>query len=102
MSDKVVALIEKVRVRSLELKSDLDQQRTENSRLEGLNAQLRNDLEKFEGTRKVLTSEIERLKADIKLMSEKNIAGSEVRTLTNEQIDELVKEIDYCIAQLRK
>lgn len=102
MSDKIVGLIDELRFITMGLKSNLADQQAENSRLKEENERISNESKRLEEEKKSLESEINSLKNDLIAIKNTNITGSEVAQVTNEQIDELVNEIEYCIAQLKR
>ena len=49
-----------------------------------------------------IDSQMKELKENIKANNGQNISSSEGNDVSDEKIDELVKEIEYCIGQLKK
>jgi len=102
MSDRIHELVNSIGEKVSRLQGQLS---TERSKKEEFLAEIQ-DLKSALGTKE---SEIETLKSKI-IESKKNIEGGEVqdvvvsngKNVSDEQIDELVKEIEYCITQLKK
>jgi hypothetical protein len=63
-----------------------------------LKAQLNLSLKEVES----LETKVVKLQSDIVKAKEQSVGGSNEAEVSDEQIDELVKEIEYCIGQLKK
>ena len=102
MSDQINTLIASIRERYTLLNDQLlgEQSKNEQAQLEieELKSQLDAGNEKIVSLQNEL-KESEENKSDV---SEQVVTRSEGTMITDEQIDELVKEIDYCIGQLKK
>lgn len=102
MSDRVNVLIESIREKSMLLKDQLasekaasEKLREELGQLKGQNAEKDLQIQEFQ-------TRIAELNERIATAKQSNIGGSEESSISDEHIDELVKEIEYCIAQLKK
>ena len=102
MSDQINTLIASIRERYTLLNDQLLGEQSKNeqaqSEIEELKSQLDAGNEKIVSLQNAL-KESEENKSDV---SEQVVTRSEGTMITDEQIDELVKEIDYCIGQLKK
>ena len=102
MSDQINTLIASIRERYTLLNDQLlgEQSKNEQAQLEieELKSQLDAGNEKIVSLQNEL-KESEENESDV---SEQVVTRSEGTMITDEQIDELVKEIDYCIGQLKK
>lgn len=102
MTDKIQQFIDDIRQKSMALHLQLNEERSKNQdlivELEGLKLKL-SEKEKQEA---VLFEDIEKLKVELEA-SRNQVQGSEIPSRRrDEEIDELVKEIEYCISQLKK
>ena len=102
MSDRIAELIEEVKSKAMAYR---DQASTERTKNEELSADLNQCKEQLEGKE----AEIEQLKAQVSELensaNENKISTIESPSavgLSDSEIDDLVKEIDFCIAQLKK
>jgi chromosome segregation ATPase len=102
MNPRIQQLIDEIKAKSLALHDDL-----QNERAKCLNQQLELDLLKVELDDFNIKNE--NLKTQVSLLQEKLeetkgqvVDNSQYSSRNNEEIDELVREIEYCINQLRK
>lgn len=98
MSDRIHQLIGDIRERANSFKDQLVDVREKNAQLEGKMAGYQADLEQK-------SAEIERLKAELevaKTTEVDTVVSLDEKRISDEQIDELVREIDFCIAQLKR
>ncbi len=102
MSDRIQELVNEIRGKATGWHQQLLAERATNQRLqketEELKQQLSDKEEKILGLQQTLTG----LEAKLEATKEKDVVVSEGTKVSDEQIDELVKEIEYCIAQLKK
>lgn len=103
MSDRIHQLIDTVREKSILLKDQVASERSENQRLKQEIDELKQSIatrdEKISG----LETKVVELNDHIETVKKENITVESVsKGMSNEQIDELVKEIEYCITQLKK
>jgi len=103
MSDKIHQLIKDVRVNFSSMNESLLAEKSKNQELNAVISGLKNQIEALNSENKVLKNEIDDFKKqendenkDVKLQTQQTTMVAE------ESIDELVKEIDYCIGQLKK
>ena len=88
-------------MRANELKSSLLAERETNSKLQQENDRLKADLEVLTDELSKRNAEFVELEKSVEAMKENNTVSSEVK-VTKEEIDEMVKEIEYCITQLKQ
>jgi predicted nucleic acid-binding Zn-ribbon protein len=102
MADRINELIQKIREKVSQLKDQLSVEKTNNESLQNevnqLKAQLNLSLKEVES----LETKVVKLQSDIVKAKEQSVGGSNEAEVSDEQIDELVKEIEYCIGQLKK
>lgn len=101
MSEKVYQLIDEVREKSLAIKASLETERSKLKSLESELDQLKEAIAMKESDLKKKDSEIAKLMSDLETNKTMGIDVPENKGFSDEQIDELVKEIEYCIAKLR-
>ena len=101
MSDRIQELVEEIRSKATQLRNQLDAAQSRNAELE-------DELKKVNSSVAAKEGELEALKLkydDLQKNGLKEDTGVKVSTgheISNEAIDELVKEIEYCITQLKK
>jgi uncharacterized protein YlxW (UPF0749 family) len=109
MSDRIQELLDGIKEKTLHWHQMYSDERTANQSLQqqlmDVNAQLTtrqqevNALQQQVDTLKLTVGELD---AKLKMTQENNVSVSNGTGVSDEQIDELVREIDYCIAQLKK
>jgi predicted nucleic acid-binding Zn-ribbon protein len=102
MSEMIEQLIGEVRERSLEIKRSLTAEREKSSNLLVEKASLTEEIEKLRMELKTVNDQVGKLQNEIDAMETKNIEQPTERRVSQEEIDDLVKEIDYCITQLKQ
>ena len=102
MSNRVDQLIEEIREKANLMKESVAIEKNKNS-------ELSSEIDSLKAQIEAKSNEVERLKEDLvnleaKLNDSKNerIEVQSDTGVSDEQIDELVKEIEYCITQLKK
>ena len=102
MADRINELIQKIREKVSQLKDQLSIEKTKSQSLQNevnqLKAQLDTSREKIE----LLKSDKVNLQSELVKAKEQSTNSSNEAAVSDEQIDELVKEIEYCIGQLKK
>lgn len=103
MSDRVSKLIDSIREKAVQLHQELQNERSKNEQLgEELDA-LKSELNTKSVEIQAAYEKIAQLGDQVKTLSEQKV--DQVRTgndISDEQIDELVREIEFCIAQLKQ
>jgi uncharacterized protein YoxC len=103
MSERIDELIETIREKSILLKEQVASEKSKNEELTQEIQNLKQEISSKDGKVDELNEKIGELNESVKTAKEQSITSSEVTTgVTDEQIDELVKEIEYCIEQLKK
>ena len=102
MSDRIHELIDGIREKASSLHSQLSTERSTNQKLQEEVEGLRKQLSARDGEIAELSLKMDELETKLNTTSEREVIGSESMGVSNEEIDELVKEIEYCIGQLKK
>jgi len=102
MADRINELIQKIREKVSLLKDQLSVEKTKNESLQEEVNQLKLQLTSKQNEVEALESKIVNLQSDIVKAKEQSVNHSTEANVSDEQIDELVKEIEYCIGQLKK
>ena len=102
MSDRIQELIDGIREKASSLHNQLSTERSSNQKLQDEVSGLQNQISSKEGEIVELKSKISEWETKLKTVDEQDVIGSEDTGVSDEQIDELVKEIEYCIEQLKK
>lgn len=100
MTDEISNIIKQIKFKFIEINDRLKAELSKNNLLE---TEIQNIKYSFEGQNKLtrsLENEIDNLKKEILILSEKNKQDSNIQNKDHE-IDLLVREIDYCIQQLK-
>jgi chromosome segregation ATPase len=102
MNARIQQIIEEIKAKSLSMHVVL-----QNERAKSLNQQLEIDslkveLDDLKINHENLLSQVNLLQAQLEETKGQVVSSSDVPQRNNEEIDELVKEIEYCINQLRK
>ncbi|MBL4863002.1 MAG: hypothetical protein JKY09_08310 [Crocinitomicaceae bacterium] len=102
MSDRINQLIENIREKSLLLQERIASKQSTNQQLKLENQDLKQRISSKEERIVELEEGIIDVNASIKAANEQNIVEPTENGISDVQIDELVKEIEYCIGQLKK
>jgi chromosome segregation ATPase len=102
MSDRVNELIENLRERMILLKDQCAKERSNNNDLIAENESLKANLNEKSSEISTLQATIEAFKEAQNSAKEQNVNQSDEKRISDEQIDEMVREIEYCIGQLKK
>ena len=102
MSDRINQLIDTIREKSILLKDQVASEKAKNEKLTLEIQTLKQEVTLKDVKVDELNSKITELNDGLKAAKEQSISGSEGNGYSDEQIDELVKEIEYCIGQLKK
>ncbi len=102
MSDRINAILVEIKGKVNQLKDSLSIERSENEKLRLELVELKEQLE----TKEKEASELQSKFADLsRTMNEKNeqvVGDSNGKYISEDEIDEMVKEIEYCIGQLKE
>tara|TARA_B110000503_G_scaffold126334_1_gene194832 strand:- start:455 stop:763 length:309 start_codon:yes stop_codon:yes gene_type:complete len=102
MSDNIHKLIDGIREKYSHVNSQLLEERTKVESLQNKIDNLTSQLGVSNEGISALETRINEMISVTEQANEQVITRSEGSLISNEQIDELVKEIDYCIGQLKK
>lgn len=103
MTERIQHIMNEIRAKALEIHSELVQERNKNQVLQ---AQILEKEERLQAAKQLENEHlavIDQLKLDLEVAKNQVVEVSVPQIGRNEeQIDELVKEIEYCIGQLKK
>jgi cell shape-determining protein MreC len=103
MTERIQHIMNEIRAKALEIHSELVQERNKNQVLQ---AQILEKEERLQAAKQLENERlavIDQLKLDLEVAKNQVVEVSVPQIGRNEeQIDELVKEIEYCIGQLKK
>ncbi|XOV67129.1 MAG: hypothetical protein ACFHU9_16030 [Fluviicola sp.] len=106
MSARVHQLLDEIREKSVNLKSQVAAERAKNETLSAEISELKNEMRSKAEEVESLQTKVSELSANIESFKEQSVnseaAAQKGAVLTNEEIDALVKEIEYCIKQLKR
>jgi chromosome segregation ATPase len=102
MADRINELINNIREKVSQLRSQLSVEKNKTESLQEEVNQLKLQLTSKKNEVETLESKIVNLQSDIVKAKEQSVNHSTEANVSDEQIDELVKEIEYCIGQLKK
>ncbi len=104
MSARVHELLDEIREKSIKLKDQVATERAKNATLTAEVSELKAEMSGKSQEVENLKGKVSELTDNIESMKEQRVnTTSETKaTLSNEEIDALVKEIEYCIKQLKK
>jgi chromosome segregation ATPase len=102
MAEMIEQLIGEIRERSREIKRNLSAERENSKNLVMEKTVLSAEIEHLKSELKAANDKINDLKGEMEAMAARNIEQPAERKVTQEEIDDLVKEIDYCITQLKR
>ena len=103
MTERIQHIMNEIRAKALEIHNELVQERNKN---QALQAQILEKEERLQSAKQLENEHlavIDQLKLDLEVTKNQVVEVSVPQNGRNEeQIDELVKEIEYCIGQLKK
>ncbi|MDB3906192.1 hypothetical protein N9355_01825 [Crocinitomicaceae bacterium] len=106
MSARVHQLLDEIRDKSVKLKSQVAAERAKNETLSAEISNLKSAMNSKTEETENLQSKVSELSANIESLKEQSVnsetTGQTGAVLSNEEIDALVKEIEYCIQQLKR
>ena len=102
MSDRINELIETIREKTSLLRNQIASEKARNEELTLEVQRLSQEVLLKDEALVGLTHKMSELNQSIESEKEQSSSSSDVTGVTDEQIDELVKEIEYCIVQLKK
>lgn len=102
MSEQVYQLIDEIRNKAARMREQLESERSTNAKLTAEIEAIKGQLEIKAKENGELQGKIAELNEQIKTISEQGVEQSIEKGISNEEIDTLVKEIEYCIGQLKR
>ena len=103
MSDRVSKLIDSIKGKANELHQDLQSERNKSASLENELTALKSELNAKSLEIQTSKDKLAQLGGQLKTLSEQKVdQQSSGADISDEQIDELVREIEFCIAQLKQ
>jgi uncharacterized coiled-coil DUF342 family protein len=102
MSDRINQLVDTIREKTILLKDQIASEKAKNEELTKEIQTLKQDVSSRDEKMGELNNNITELNDGLKAVREQSIISADGNGVSEEQIDELVKEIEYCIEQLKK
>lgn len=102
MSDRIQELVQSVKDKANALHEKVQVERSKNQDLENNLLKLKEELKEKETEVSRLKGEIQEYETKLKTQNLVNVESASGEKVSDAEIDELVREIDYCIAQLKK
>lgn len=106
MSARVHQLLDEIREKSVKLKGQVTAERAKNDTLSAEISELKEEMNSKTEEVENLQNKVSELSANIESLKEQSVnsesTGQTGTVLSNEEIDALVKEIEYCIKQLKR
>lgn len=102
MTDRIQNIIEDIRHKSVAMHQQLLEEREKNSVFQSEVQLLTESIELQTQEENKLLTEISMLKAELEMAKSQVVENSHPSGKKDEEIDELVKEIEHCISQLKK
>jgi chromosome segregation ATPase len=102
MPDQINVLIDAIEEKISFLRNRLSIERANNEKLHGENEAMKNEILFKEKEIDAHQSRISDFEKGISATQGQSVLVAEEKIIPEQQIDELVKEIEYCIAQLKK
>ncbi len=102
MPERIRQLISDIKGKVVLYRDQLMTERKKNALLEDQLKELQGQQQKYLEEMEVLKQQVVVLKAEKNAAKSEDVVHSNENGISNEQIDELVKEIEYCISQLKR
>ena len=102
MPDQINELIDAIREKVSFLHNQLSIERANNEKLRGENETMKNEILLKEKEIDANQSRISNIEKGMIATQGQGVIVAEEKVVSEQQIDELVKEIEYCIAQLKR
>jgi uncharacterized coiled-coil DUF342 family protein len=102
MSDRINQLVDTIREKTILLKDQVASEKAKNEELTQEIQTLKQDVSSRDEKMGELNNKITELNDGLEAAREQSITSADGNGVSEEQIDELVKEIEYCIEQLKK
>ncbi|MDG1148058.1 MAG: hypothetical protein P8N52_07115 [Crocinitomicaceae bacterium] len=102
MSDRILELVGSIKDKVSLVKGQLEKERSKSEDLQNEVVSLREQLAEKQVELNGLSTKISELETKLITKKEQDVVVVEETGVSDNQIDELVKEIEYCIGQLKK
>ncbi len=103
MTERIQHSMNEIRAKALDIHNELVQERIKNQTLQTQILEIEEQLKSAKHMENEYLAAIDQLKLDLEVTKNQIVEVSAPQNGRNEeQIDELVKEIEYCIGQLKK
>ena len=102
MSNRVHQLIAEIQDKVKVLKQKLSDEQSKSASLENKVEEVNNEITARDNEISALKLEVTKLETQLNDQDDKSIAVQSDKGISDEEIDELVNEIEYCITQLKK
>jgi len=102
MSDRILELVGSIKDKVSLVKGQLEKERSKSEDLQNEVVSLREQLAEKQVELNGLSIKISELETKLITKKEQDVVVVEETGVSDNQIDELVKEIEYCIGQLKK
>jgi chromosome segregation ATPase len=102
MTDRLYHIIEEIRTKMLNLSKQLNDERLKYISLKEENVRLEEELGSVKDQERQLTAQNSQLVAELAAAKSQVVEVPVSLVKKDEEIDELVNEIEYCISQLKK
>lgn len=102
MTERIEQLMSELRSKSLELKNRLKTEQVKQAELEAENRALKQEISAFQSEIEANSKQIQSLSSELELVKNNSGQVPAKQSVSKEEIDELVNEIEYCITQLKQ
>lgn len=102
MTEKIQQIIGAIRTKMVQMHEQLVASRVQNNILETENKSLKSQIEMLQKDREDQKAKLSDLELQLMVAKEQVASAPVSQSRKEEEIDELVKEIEYCISQLKK
>jgi hypothetical protein len=102
MTEKIQQIIGAIRTKMVQMHEQLVASREQNNILETENKSLKSQIEMLQKDREDQKAKLSDLELQLMAAKEQVASAPVSQSRKEEEIDELVKEIEYCISQLKK
>ena len=102
MTEKIQQIIGAIRTKMVQMHEQLVASREQNNILETENKSLKSQIEMLQKDREDQKAKLSDLELQLMAAKEQVASAPGSQSRKEEEIDELVKEIEYCISQLKK
>ena len=102
MTERIEQLMSELRSTSLELKNRLKTEQVKQAELEAENRALKQEISAFQSEVEANSKQIQSLSSELELVKNNSGQVPAKQSVSKEEIDELVNEIEYCITQLKQ